>query len=92
MSHLITMSRSVHDFPTCPLLLLLRHRGDMKKGVRALVEGSTLDTDTFLDSGYDFEAGDRILAKAFTLQLCGSSSALSMMLSLSKPIFPWLHC
>ena len=41
-------------------MLLLRHRGDMEKGVRALVEGRTLDNDTvtFLDSGYDLEAGE----------------------------------
>ena len=41
-------------------MLLLRHRGDMEKGVRALVEGRTLDNDTvtFLDGGYDLEAGE----------------------------------
>ena len=56
----LSMSRGVHDFPTCPLMLLLRHRGDMEKGVRALVEGRPLNTDTvtFLDGGYDLEAGE----------------------------------
>ena len=56
----LSMSRRVHDVHTCPLMLLLRHRGDMEKGVRAHVEGCTLDNDTmtFLDGGYDLDAGE----------------------------------
>ena len=75
----------------CPLMLLLRHRGNMEKEVRALVESPTLDYMKFFESGYDLEVGE-----ASTPPNCGSSGALngvlSMMLSSSNAISPWLPC
>ena len=44
----LAMGRGVHEEDTCPLMLLLRQRGDMENGVRALMEGRPLDDTVML--------------------------------------------
>ena len=53
----LTTNRHSHS---TTLMLLLRQRGNMEKGVCALVEGQPLDNTTmaFLDGGYDLQAGE----------------------------------
>ena len=56
----LAMARALHDETTCPLILLLRQRGNLEKGVRALVEGRPLDDTAiaFIDGGYDLQSGE----------------------------------